>query len=319
MAALRSAQTRIFTMLHSDQTRGAAHRPRLALPVAAVTVLLLALVLSGCRAAAPAEASKHTARLQQWYPDPGAQALAVAAEQGNAAEVRRLMKDEGVNPDKHFAPDGTPLLGWPIFTKNPAGLKAMLENGADPNARYPTPRVERYKDGSVGTYYHNNSMVFAAKEDDPVYLKILLDHGGNPNTRNSNDETLLFQAYIWQNQWQNVQLLVERGADVNEKTRVYPIVSSYAISSAFRNVYWLLEHGADPDNDGARKSTLNAIFWMPVKDQALEWQVKCQRWVLARGYKRPPMPDHYRKTRADFGFPIDEKDIPLPSVKDASP
>ena len=287
----------------------------MSLLIARIVLPLLLLTLTGCLQASPAQESKHTRSLERWFPDPGAQALAVAAELGDAAEVRRLMKDQGVNPDKHFSPEGMPLVAWPIYTKNPAGLKAMLENGADPNAakNYPLP-----PDRTPRNY--DNSLVLAVKEDDSIYLNLLLDHGGNPDTRNVNNESLLFQAYIWQNQWQNVQLLVERGADVNVDKASYPIVSSYAISGAFKNVYWLLEHGANPDNDGLRKSTINSIYWMPVKDQAYEWQLKCQQWLLARGYERPPMPEHHRRTRADFGFPIEEKDIPLPNTsKETTP
>ncbi len=61
-------------------------------------------------------------------------------------------------------------------------------------------------------------MIWAAKQEDPIYLKLLLDHGGDPNTRNGNDETMLFQSFIWHNQWKNVQLLVEHGADVNSES-----------------------------------------------------------------------------------------------------
>jgi uncharacterized protein len=317
-------------MLHVHPTRCAAHRPPPALPMAVIALLLLALCLSACRAAAPADASKHTVRLQQWYPDPGAQALAVAAEQGNAAEVRRLMKDEGVNPDKHFAPDGTPLLGWPIFTHNPAGLKAMLENGADPNAKtlHPAQNTERFKGR-----YENNALVFAAKQEDPIYLKLLLDHGGDPNTRNSNGESLLFQSMIWKNQMQNVMLLVERGADVNDPHAglAGPILYHYAIGGSFKMSYWLMERGADPTlqyhgglasppfSKTQNSSVVQAIFWMPVKDQALEWQMKCQRFLLKRGIKRPPMSDVYRRKRQEFGFPTDEKDISLPEMKETSP
>ena len=301
---------------------------RLLLPLLLLPLLLL--TLSGCLQASPAQESKHTRSLERWFPDLGAQVLAVAAELGNAAEVRRLMKDQGVNPDKHFSPEGMPLLAWPIYTKNPAGLKAMLENGADPNARYPTPRVETYKDGSVGTYYKNSAMVWAAKEDNPVYLKLLLDNGGDPNTRNSNDETLLFQAMIWDNQSQNVRLLIERGADVNEPHSggiSGPIIETYATRGAFKTTLWLLEHGANPrleyHGDLAKppfsmqkdSPTIEAIFWMPTKDQALEWQTKCQQWLISHGYQRPPMPEHHRKTRADFGFPTEEKDIPLPNAR----
>lgn len=278
---------------------------------------LLLLGLGGCLFAPPSPAAKsaHTRSLETWYPDKGAQALAVAAELGDAAEVRRLMKEEGVNPDKHFSPEGMPLIAWPVFTRNPAGLKAMLENGADPNAAMPYPlppgRTPRNND---------NALVLAAKQEDPIYLQHLLDHGGDPDTRNVNNETLLLQAFIWQDQWQNVQVLVEGGADVNALSQAYPIISNYAMMGGFKKVHWLLEHGATPDNKGHNKSTLNAIFWKPMKEgEGREWQVKCQQWILANGYKRPPLPEHYRRDREAFGYETDESKVALPEVQEVAP
>ena len=297
--------------------------------IARLCLPLLLLALTGCLQASPAQESKHTRNLERWFPDPGAQALAVAAELGDAAEVRRLMKDEGVNPDKHFSPEGMPLVAWPIYTKNPAGLKAMLENGADPNARESKPfEIYKGKDGSVGIYYRNNAMVWAAKEEDSTYLKLLLDHAGDPNTYNSNNETLLFQAMISDNQSQNVMLLVERGANVNEPHAgmAAPILEHYATRGAFKTTLWLMKNGADPSLEykgGLAKPpfanepdsyTIEAIFWMPTKGQAFEWQTKCQQWLMSHGYQRPPMSALYRKQRIDFGFPTDEKDIPLPNA-----
>ncbi len=306
-----------------------------------INLLLLSTALflqAGCLLSAPSPAAKsaHTRSLEKWYPDKGAQALAVAAEFGDAAEVRRLMKEEGVNPDKYFSPEGMPLIAWPVFTKNPAGLKAMLENGADPNARVAEPfEIHRAKDGSVGIYHYNNAMVWAAKQEDPIYLRYLLDHGGDPDTLNSNNETLVFQAFIWQNQWQNVQLLIERGANINEPNPggiSGPVVELYATSGGFERVHWLLERGADPGLEyyGDRASppfsshtaspTIEAIFWKPMKAGiGREWQAKCQRWVLAKGFSRPPMPKHYREDRETFGYETDESKVPLPEVKEVTP
>ncbi len=89
--------------------------------------------------------------LPSFFPDPKAQAL--AAEHGDIKEIRRLMKEEHVNPDVIFSTDGDPLLMWPIMTHNPDGLRAMLENGANPNVRKPDQKVERFKDGSVGRHF----------------------------------------------------------------------------------------------------------------------------------------------------------------------
>ncbi|WP_333682256.1 ankyrin repeat domain-containing protein [Dyella sp.] len=252
--------------------------------------------------------------MENFFVDPKAQALAVAAEYGDAQAVHRLMKDEGVNPDAVFSKEGMPLLAWPIFTHNPKGLKAMLENGADPNIK------QAYRTPDRGMRYHGNAMVWAAKQEDSIYLKLLLDQGGDPDTRNANNETLLFQAFIWHNQWQNVQLLVERGADVNALAGTGAgILQVYAEWAAFDKVYWLLEHGADPSIDyminqptPRRSRTIEAIFWSPVKPKGLAWQARCQQWLLQHGYKRPAMPDVYRDMRKDFGLPSEEKDIPLP-------
>ncbi|WFC41639.1 ankyrin repeat domain-containing protein [Pseudoxanthomonas sp. SE1] len=263
--------------------------------------LCAALLLTACLQSPP-PTSNSFLDLEQSFPgDPKAQALAVAAERGDAREVRRLMKEEGVDPDTIFSPEGLPLLAWPILTGNPAGLKAMLENGANPNVAKPYPlppdRTPRNND---------NAMVWAAKADDPIYLQLLLDHGGDPDTRNVNNETLLKQARLMGNQWENVKLLVERGADVNAKSQGMTLVEMYAGLGGFMHTHWLLEHGARPE-----QYTLESIFWHPGNPDDPAWQRRCQQWLLQRGYQRPPMPDSYRRMREAFGFPTDEKDIPL--------
>lgn len=284
--------------------------------VARWAVMVLLAVLTGCLA----PSSPGSAEAALWFPnDLKAQALATASEHGNVAEVQRLMKVEGVNPDKIFSPEGSPLLVWPIYTKSPQGLKAMLENGADPNARFPTPIVTKYKDGSVGTYYKENAMVWAAKAKDPIYLRLLLDHGGDPNTRNGNDETLLFHAFIWGKQWENVKLLVERNADVNARSKGTTILEDYAGGGGFMQAFWLLEHGADPKlnfiRDPAAPSDqshiIDAIFWHPGNPKDPTWQRKCQQWLLQHGYKRPPLSEQYRDMRKRLGFPYEESQIPL--------
>ncbi|MCW0457927.1 ankyrin repeat domain-containing protein [Xanthomonas sacchari] len=278
----------------------------------ALLLSLLLLVCAGCGAwSAPPADQQSAYGLSSFFPDPKAQALALAAEHGNTEEIRRLMKEEHVNPDVIFSKDGYPLLMWPIMTHNPEGLRAMLENGADPNARklHPLQNTTRFKGR-----YEDNAMVWAAKQDDPIYLKLLLDHGGDPNTRNSNGETLLLQAFLTQNQWQNVKLLVERGADVNATSQGSPIIFDYAARGGFEQVYWLLEHGADPGGAPPYPKDLSiveSVFWHPGSPNDPTWQRKCQHWLLQHGYKRPPLPESFRDMRKTFGFPYEEKDIPL--------
>ncbi|WP_363733947.1 ankyrin repeat domain-containing protein [Stenotrophomonas indicatrix] len=240
--------------------------------------------------------------------------LAVASEQGAADTITRLVKDEGVDPDKVFARDaGIPLLAWPLRAKNLDGLRALLDNGANPNAR-------AYKTVDGRRLGYNNAMVYAAKMDDPRFLKLLLKHGGDPNTRNSAGETLLFQAFIAGNQWENVKLLIENGANINESNRgtADTILSWYTTRGGFEHAYWLLEHGADPtvmlkSSIGAPDRMLIAehIFWGITTPDLLPWQKKCQQWLVARGIPRPPMPKGIRDKREAFGFPTKEEDIQL--------
>jgi ankyrin repeat protein len=240
--------------------------------------------------------------------------LAVASEQGDADTITRLVKDEGVDPDKVFARDaGIPLLAWPLRAKNLDGLRALLDNGANPNAR-------AYKTVDGRRLGYNNAMVYAAKMDDPRFLKLLLKHGGDPNTRNSAGETLLFQAFIAGNQWENVKLLIENGANINESNRgtADTVLSWYTTRGGFEHAYWLLEHGADPtvmlkSSIGAPDRMLIAehIFWGITTPDLLPWQKKCQQWLVARGIPRPPMPKGIRDKREAFGFPTKEEDIQL--------
>jgi len=264
------------------------------------------LVASGC-----ALSSSHGA--DQYFEGKDLE-LAAATENGDSDAIRRLMKDDGVDPDRIFARDaGIPMLAWPLRARNLDGLQALLDNGADPNAR-------AYKTVDGRRLGYNNAMVYAAKMDDPRFLELLLKHGGDPNTRNSANETLLFQAFVAGNQWENVKLLVENGADVNEENRgsADTVISWYTTRGAFEHAYWLLEHGADPTvmltsstGEPDRMLVAEHIYWGITTPDLLPWQKKCQQWLMARNIPRPPMPKGIRDKREAFGFPTREEDIPL--------
>lgn len=243
--------------------------------------------------------------------------LAIAAERGDAVAVHRLIKVEGVNPDTTFARrDGIPLVAWPLRTGSLDGLRALLDNGADPNAR----EVKQMNGREI---HFNNAMVYAAKMDDPRFLEVLLKHGGDPNTRNSANETLMLQAFLSGNQWRNIQTLVQHGAKINESNLSRggdTVLSWYTGRGGFDSAYWLLEHGADPtvsthsppgSDIPPRQMMVEDIYWEVTTPDLLPWQKKCQQWLIARNIPRPPMPEHIRKKREAFKFPSKEEDIPL--------
>ena len=243
--------------------------------------------------------------------------LAIASETGDANGIRRLIKEEGVNPDVEFsARDGIPLVAWPLRAERLDGLRALLDNGADPNAR----QVRRMNGREI---HFNNAMVYAAKMNDPRFLDMLLKHGGDPNTRNSANETLMLQAFLSGNQWKNIQTLVQHGAKINESSLSRgddTVLSWYTGRGGFDAAYWLLQHGADPTISSrpppasgapARQMMVEDIYWEITSPDLLPWQKKCQQWLMARNIPRPPMPEHIRRKREAFKFPSKEEDIPL--------
>jgi hypothetical protein len=278
-------------------------------------LLIAALLLTLTRCLGPDEPlpprSSTLVMLERKFKDPRAQQLAIAAEQGDAAEVRRLMREEHVNPDQFFSADGDglPLLAWPILTRSVKGLRAMLENGANPNV-YLDFRTEQ------GEIRHRpNAMVHAARNADPAYLKLLLEHGGDPNTRDDLNESLL-QIPMYQgrrifggdpsdwDKWKRLQLLIEHGADVKVfLAERWPVLFDYANRGQFDKVYWLLEHGVSPVSEWASIAALTPtavfhqaihdIYEYPVKTKAgKEWQRKCQDWLMRHGYPPPPKSVH---------------------------
>jgi len=251
------------------------------------------------------------------YFDGQALELAVATETGDAEAIRHLIKEAGVDPDSTFGRrDGIPIVAWPLRAGNLDGLRALLDNGANPNAR----EVKQMNGREI---HFNNAMVYAAKMEDPRFLELLLKHGGDPNTRNSANETLMLQAFLSGNQWKNIQTLVEHGADINESNLSKgddTVLSWYTSRGGFDSAYWLLEHGADPtipsrppagSNLPSRQMMVEEIYWGVTTPDLLPWQKKCQQWLIARNIPRPPMPEHIRKKREAFGFPTREEDIPL--------
>ncbi len=322
--------------------------------------LIAALALAGCLAPAPADrahqdttatatASGHDASR---HFSGAALAVARAAEHGDAAAIGRLLRDDGFDPDTAFSREnGLPLVAWPVTTGSPDGLKALLEHGADPNARRPERDTDRFHDGSTRERHrHDNALVLAARADDPTYLRLLLEHGGDPNTRSMAGEPLTLVAFLAGNRWDNVKLLIEEGADIDADTWSGPPIQWYSGRGGFAQVYWLLERGADvrvrtqgfqpaprdaegrylpqphmPEDGHAwllydengkpvpavRDTVIDDIYWHPGNPDAPEWQRKCQQWLQARGIARPPLPDHLREMRRSFGFPHEESEIPL--------
>ena len=279
----------------------------------AVILITSLLCLSACFAAPPPAVQQKF--FAESYFQGAALELAQAVDRKDGAAISRLIKQEGLNPDLIFDEHNMPFVAWPVLNENEEGLRLLLEAGANPNAR----RLYPLRKDSPGA---NNAMVYAAGMEDQRFLSLLLDHGGDPNTQNSNAEALTYVAHL-RNQWPNVQLLIQRGANVNYSTNSGgndTVMAWYSGLGNFEQVYWLLQHGGDPTvkikawpgtpRDGAMP-ILEDIYYLPVQARGVAWQRKCQQWLQDKGIERPPIPEFLRKRRVDFGLPSEEQDIPV--------
>jgi ankyrin repeat protein len=277
-------------------------------------VFLGALLLAAC-SPPPAAAHEQPFRASDHFQGKALE-LAQAVDRKDAVAIHHLIKDEGVNPDTIFDQANMPMVAWPVINGNLEGLRLLLDNGANPNARKVEPLREYGKK-------RDNAMVFAAGLPDQRFLKLLLDRGGDPNTMNSNDEQLTYTATL-NHQWPNVQLLIERGANINQPlytTDGYnTVLNWYTKYGDFEEAYWLLQHGADPTRkikadpgtyNYGRMPMIENIYYAAVTPDAIAWQRKCQHWLRYHGIPRTDAMGPWKEYRRKLGIPSDPKDIPL--------
>lgn len=228
--------------------------------------------------------------------------LAEAAARGDVDEVARLVRERHADPNA-VSPEGMPLLLWPVQAGSYEGTRALLENGADPNRAIP-----RF-----------GAPIVLVAGLDPKWLRLFLEHGGNADQRSADDEPLARIAMLAGN-WEAVQLLVERGADIDagaHGNEQRTLLGFYSGSGQFDKVHWLLEHGADPtlrlgnapvaERVGA-PFILESIYWYPIDatkfPDGAQWQRKSQQWLRAHGITEvPPEPDGMRRQRESMGLP----------------
>jgi ankyrin repeat protein len=172
---------------------------------------------------------------------------------------------------------GTPLL-WAVKCDNAIGVELILKAGANPN-------------------YLNRGRVpailSAAASGKPGVLKVLLDHGANPNVADG-EWTPFRYALAWGVQtgdWTNYYLLLNSGADIKYATiSGSTIAIDAAVMLQFDKVYELLERGYDINLNalGAAVQITNGDY----KNSQSEWKMKVIKELQMRGVHFPVPPLH---------------------------
>ncbi len=137
---------------------------------------------------------------------------------GSPGEVLQALK-QGADANARYADGMTPLMAAASDSPNPETIAALLEAGADVNARE--------------TRYGATALMFAAADSrNPDMIAALLAAGADVNARDANGQTPLFYAAILSRNSDFITLLLNAGADPKARDKSGKTAFDYAQANA---------------------------------------------------------------------------------------
>lgn len=189
----------------------------------------------------------------------------------NCMRVVREYIESGAAPNA--SADGLVPLREACFSENIPMIKYLLEHGANPNGRDPDD-----DETVLESYIHH-----CYKRVNTAVLRRLLRAGANPNLRKAKELRPMFHWAIFNNIKRLVSILLEYGADVNQRGKVHDGETPLMTAAYFADISimeMLLKHGADVNaRDG---SGCNALFYVVMGD--CPWQEILPRFKLLFKY-----------------------------------
>ena len=187
---------------------------------------------------------RNDIRLYQSTP---AWTLAKAVEDENIEIIKEEVLQKKIDVDYLDPLYGKTLLMMAIYNRKYESARTLLLLGANPNHH--------------DTYQGKTPVIDAAGNEDPKYLKLLLDYKGDPNSienvfsgpnkRISSERnsalTACISAVEGKNDLEKVKLLVEAGADINytKKGIIQTVFGEALLLGKMDVALYLVEKGAD--------------------------------------------------------------------------
>ncbi len=163
-------------------------------------------------------------------------------------------------------------------------IRILLDHGANPNAQLLTPTLQRAHTPGESTLAEGSTpLMRAAKNGDAAAMRLLLDHGADPSITQKNHTTALMLAaglgrgqgvfakdYATEKELlAAVELLVERGVDVNAVNDNGQTAMHFAVRASDDIVRYLAAHGARLDvKDKKGHTPIDVAMGMGVRGRA---------------------------------------------------
>ena len=197
----------------------------------------------------------------------GVTPLSLACTNGNAPMVDALLR-AGANANATRTVGETVLMTC-ARTGNVDAVKALLAYGADVSAKEP----------EAG----QTALMWAAAQDHEEIVRVLIEHGADVHARTSTKTGFTPLLFAARNGARDaVSTLLAMGSNVNEIASDGSSVLLVAtVTGHWELTKYLLDHGADPNADGAGYTALHwaAGSW----DNFLTKNADSYLWVAARG------------------------------------
>ena len=160
--------------------------------------------------------------------------LAQAIEDDDRRALEERLTQASGKEHQNDEQEGMTLLLYTMMNRRKEAMQVLLKHGVNPNQNTLLGE-NKLQVQPVGA---------AAVGEDVDLLKILLDHGGDPNSR-YNDEPALFAAAA-ADRYDQMRLLLARGADINAAAPDgRTAVIALADHAQFDQVVYLITKGAD--------------------------------------------------------------------------
>jgi ankyrin repeat protein len=217
-----------------------------------------------------------------------------AARKQNIDEMRKIVDTYHLNLNYADPKEGVSLLNWCILNNKVKAFEELLLLGADAN----------WQDyfGKMAP-----AITEAAKLNTPDFLKLCLKYKANPNLlspkwESLEDQTPLFGSIYPLDNIENLEILIQAGADVNlskDSNSSSPLAQAIIQGRMVKAIY-LINHGADYNN---------MKFWtlIPVHNKNGEDIIDSRGSLIMKCDERLNILDLLR----DLTFPLNSKEYQI--------